>query len=159
MTGMTNDLITWLRAQLDDDEQATLASSERDWRPDGANSCQVYVRRPDGSNRTIAWCANGYEDDFANSLHIARHDPAWMLAEVNAKRRILDLHTGVHDCPEMRTGVYPADRPAAAAYGKPGERWAYPSTEHFDADEFCPTARALTLPYADRAGYRDEWRP
>lgn len=97
---IVDDLITWLRAQLDDDE------------------------------RVIA---------------------AILL-------RILDLHAGEHDCPEMVTGTYPADWPEAAPWGKAGEPWAHPSIEHFEAGEPCPTVRTLAQPYADRPGFRKEWR-
>lgn len=62
------------------------------------------------------------------------------LAEVDAKRRLLAVHTferkpGAHDCP--------------------GE-WAGYSD---DPDEPCPTLRLLALPYADHPSYREEWRP
>ena len=95
-----DDLITWLREQLDDEERATLEAPERHWRFAGVESCQVYVPHEDGGSRTIAWCANGYDDDYINALHIARHDPARVLAEVEAKRRILELHQRVDARPD-----------------------------------------------------------
>lgn len=55
------DLITWLRARLDDDERAAHA-----WLPFG---------NPAEADRD----------------HIARQDPGRALAEVDAKRRIVDL--------------------------------------------------------------------
>lgn len=85
-------LVAAIRREIDEDERTALAATERDWRPDGANSCQVYVARDDGSNRTIAWCRNGYEDDFANSLRIAHQDPARTLRRVAAHRKILDRY-------------------------------------------------------------------
>jgi hypothetical protein len=62
------------------------------------------------------------EDEYAE--HIARWDPARVLAEVNAKRRILDE--------------------AVRLMSYDGE---------FQFLEL------LALPYADRPGYREEWRP
>jgi Family of unknown function (DUF6221) len=98
MTGM-DDLVTWLRAQLDDDAAAP------------------YTNR------------NGMCD--ANGVHIEAEQ--W-LAEVDAKRRILELHAeNVHRecqlCGEREGGDWP-----------------------------CRTVRLLTLALADRSGYRDEWR-
>jgi len=66
-----------------------------------------------------------------NLASIERHDLAvQMLVEVDAKRRILDLH--------RQDGAL---------------------CEHCDAHWPCPTVRLVGLPYADRDGYREEWRP
>jgi hypothetical protein len=90
------DLITWLRAQLDEDERVARA----------------FAARLDAHLFETGW------------------GPARVLAEVDAKRRILDL---------MMPGrpVYPG------AYGQ----------------AYRDVLRLLALPYADRDGYRDEWRP
>lgn len=93
-------LVERLQAALADAELAANQCVERDWRVDGANSCQVYVRREDYSTRTIAWCGNGHEDDFSNVIHIAHNDPARVLRQVAAHRKILEIHsdTGDGDC-------------------------------------------------------------
>lgn len=62
---MSADLVTWLRAQLDEDERVARA-----WLPLG---------NPTEADRD----------------HIARHDPIRVLAEVDAKRRILDAITRI----------------------------------------------------------------
>ncbi len=87
-----SELTEKIRSAIDLSEEAALGPVEKRWRVDGANSCQVYVRRPDYSTRTIAWCGNGHEDDFANVIHIAHHDPAAVLRQVAAHRKILDRH-------------------------------------------------------------------
>jgi hypothetical protein len=57
-----------------------------------------------------------------------------VLAECEAKRRIVELHpTGDHDCP----GIDWRDEPVRD----------------------CPTLRALALPYAGHPAWREEWRP
>lgn len=79
------DLVEFLRARLDDDERDALAASPGPWSP---NAEADEVTAADG----ITVC-----DGFAlsnNQLratvrHIARHDPARVLAEVEAKRRII----------------------------------------------------------------------
>lgn len=78
------------------------------------------------------------------ALHIARHDPARVLREVDAKRQLLALHAvDYRERPERVLGE--VDDPFCAECV--GER--YP----------CATIRLLALPYVDRPGYREEWRP
>jgi hypothetical protein len=79
-----------------------------------------------------------------------------MLAEVAAKRAILELHDGEHDCRELITGVYPHDWPSAAPWGSAGEAWRHASSEHFEGP--CPTLRLFAQPFAGRPGWREEWR-
>lgn len=85
------DLLQRLREALDQTELAANQCVEKNWRVDGANSCQVYVRREDYSTRTIAWCGNGHDDDFSNVIHIALNDPARVLRQVAAHRKILEI--------------------------------------------------------------------
>jgi len=61
------------------------------------------------------------------------------LAEVDAKRRIIDLHDDVSGgCRTCMDAELSNDGPDAAAWP-------------------CPTLRLLALPYADHPGYREEW--
>jgi hypothetical protein len=92
--------------------------------------------------------------DVAELLHGEPLAPR-MLAEVAAKRAILELHDGEHDCPELRTGVYPHDWPSAAPWGSAGEAWRHASNEHFEGP--CPTLRLLAQPFVGRPGWREEW--
>jgi len=61
--------------------------------------------------------------------HIARHDPARVLAECEAKRRIVDSYRYLTADPELRM-----------------QAWTF-------------ALRCLALPYADHPDYREEWRP
>jgi len=123
-----SDLITWLRAQLDEDERVAQkcaavgdfrwAESEDPTEPDG--------RVVDGQGRVVVW------DDGANlSGHIARHDPARVLAEVAAKRQLIE--SMVESMVETMEGDYA------------------PWNEDY--------LMVLALPYADQPGYLEEWRP
>lgn len=77
----------------------------------------------------------------AQDQFIARHDPARVLAECDAKRRIVDLH-----------GMSYAD----AA----DETWARNGRCDTCRDAVpCPTLRLLALPYADHDQYDPSWRP
>lgn len=63
--------------------------------------------------------------------------PRWLLAEVEAKRRIVMAHAHEHEC-----------------VNSDGERTAN------DAGEWpCQTLRLLVLPYAGHPAYDESWRP
>jgi hypothetical protein len=66
------------------------------------------------------------------AAHIIRHDPVRVLAEVDAKRRILDGLAGALD------------------------RHADYITGAFTAED---VLHLLALPYRDHPGYRPEWAP
>jgi hypothetical protein len=75
--------------------------------------------------------------------HITRWDPARVLADCEGKQQIVRMHRGIHVCP-YDSGGY---------------------TDFTDDDDehpgyrLCPTLIALALLYADRSGWREEWRP
>jgi len=94
-----DELVVFLRAALDRDEQVALASDPGPWEVGptfGAKDSRVYVREvSDRGIDTIGTCV--IAGQVANKTrfrqnagHIARWDPARVLAEVKAKRHILD---------------------------------------------------------------------
>jgi len=115
---MTADLIAFLRARLDEDGRTALgaaAGGHASWRGYGAGDVGAWTIYDD--QWTVASVAV-YDHDQALSgqpgavgpryrsaaaddtaTHIARHDPARVLAEVDAKRRQLDAFDeyGTHD--------------------------------------------------------------
>lgn len=125
------ELVDFLRARLDEDEAAAKKAKPGPWHADGDRG-GVYGAHP----------TDEVVDYTESAAHIARHDPARVLAEVEAKRQLLDLHQPAeteyvdgdicYTCDDLR-GVEPA----------------YP----------CRTLRLLALPYANHPDYRDEWRP
>ncbi|MCM1943163.1 DUF6221 family protein [Streptomyces sp. G3] len=134
-----DDLVQWLRAQLDDDERTARMAAEElgdGWYYDDGF---VLARREDDM------VATGSQDflEREHGQHIARHDPSRVLREIDAKRQLLDLHSvgGGHEC---------------------STRDARGDIDHCTwvmGSEACTTLRLLALPYTDRPGYRDEWRP
>lgn len=113
-------LAEFLAARLDEDEAEALAAGGAteavDWRPSSGN--------PD-------W------DYQAFRSHIARHDPARVLRETGAGRKILELHL-------------------------PGEPDEYGRIRCQRCDESgypCSTLRAQGAVFSDHPAYRDEWRP
>ncbi|MEU2724099.1 DUF6221 family protein [Streptomyces smyrnaeus] len=105
-----DDLVAFLRARLDEEAQAAQGSPVQSW-----NEADFYV-----------------STDLIPGVraHIARHDPARVLDEVDAKRRILRWHLDEECCSVCLDDV-----------------------------EGCPLFRALALPYASHPDYREEWRP
>jgi len=122
---MMDDLVTWLRAQLDEDERVARAVP-------GSGCWSKYIEAGDGAaiETDPGGDPGAIIGDEPMAEHMARHDPVRVLAEVAAKRRILD---------EVVGGLARE------------ERWARRFAEHL--------ARLLALPCADQPGYREEWRP
>ena len=159
-----DDLLQFLRARLDEDERVARAATEGPWwyNPGkqwlGPEAFEKYDLRQGeefvgygGPHPfTGAVCATGPANNMQSmqdAEHIARHDPARVLAEVEAKRRIIEEH-----------------KPAVPK-GRPNrERGCLTCTtaQEWDAaanEANCLTLRLLASPYADRPGYREEWRP
>lgn len=118
------DLVAFLRARLDDDEQA---ASFFHW------------ATADQSDVQPTWDIEHHPVDVALML-----SPARVLAEVDAKRRILDEH------PIYRNS---ANDPVCGTCGQDDQ------TGDLIGDWPCPTVQLLAMPYADHPDYREEWRP
>jgi hypothetical protein len=82
------------------------------------------------------------DGDGPSVWHIARHDPARVLAECAAKRRIVELHSGQHEC-------------VGEKYGDPHACIMVADWSVYALD---PTLLLLALPYADHESYQPEWR-
>lgn len=90
-------LIAWLRAQFDEDERVALAASGDPWVvgvTEGypySHPGDVYAVAPGGTAARIAQGTRCGPDISAEqtSAHIARHDPARVLREVEARRWML----------------------------------------------------------------------
>ncbi|MEU1141804.1 DUF6221 family protein [Streptomyces sp. NPDC005885] len=107
-----DDLVAWLGKQLDEDQRIAEGAGGRrgQWRlarplDDEEMGDASFLRPPE-------------------LRHAERHDPARVLREVDAKRRIL-----------------------ATLHEEGGDRM------------FADIFRLLALPYADRPGYLESWRP
>jgi hypothetical protein len=134
-----DDLVQFLRDRLDETAAKARAAAEElgaDWYYDDG----FVLARREGDQ-----VVTGSQDflERERGEHIALHDPARVLAEVEAKRRLVDefAQTGsVPDTPERRASPH----------------W------RGDFGYLQGLARAvhlLALPYADHPDYRDERRP
>jgi hypothetical protein len=127
------DLPTWLRAQLDEDERVAREALHPDavnpgsWTTEHHNSethsepnrCHI------AEDRAGRYWSVAHEVFIPNAEHMARHDPARVLVEVDAKRKIID------EC-EVIANLSPDSDTELA-------KWVL---------------RALALPYADRQEWK-----
>ncbi|TDC53890.1 hypothetical protein E1281_17050 [Actinomadura sp. KC345] len=128
------DLVEFLRARLARDEQIARACSGVPWKTAPSGTINTEPRDPgDGAEAFVAKAENE-----AYAEHIARHGPARTLAEVAAKRRIIDDY-------EKQTWILGQGRP------DPRLEAAQAAREN--------VLRCLALPYAAHPAYRDEWSP
>ncbi|SHI67709.1 DUF6221 family protein [Streptomyces sp. 3214.6] len=138
-----DDLVQWLRAQLDEDDRIARAAAEEleglelggEWWYDGQ-----YVE----TVREHTMVAVGSQDfmDPATGRHIAEWDPARVLREIDAKRQLVCAY-------EEAVSAFNDSGPALTSY----DRLTGSVSSLRRAIEL------LALPYADRPGYREEWRP
>lgn len=153
-----DDLVTWLGEQLDEDERIAKAATPGPWwhnpgkqwlNPEAFEKYDLrqgeeFVGYGGPHPFTGAVASTGPASDaqgMKDATFIAAHDPARALREIDAKRQLLDLHAPG----EMEY----VDGDVCMACDVRGEKPFYP----------CKTLRLLALPYADRTGYREEWRP
>ncbi|KAB7850162.1 DUF6221 family protein [Streptomyces mobaraensis] len=91
---MTADLVAFLRVRLDEDERAARAALGAPWiRREGVAGVHSDSTDDYPHGAPIADCRRiqaEYEDRVAVAEHIVRHQPARVLAEVAAKRQMID---------------------------------------------------------------------
>lgn len=150
-TEAADNLVAFIRARLDEDEYIARRAANYD---DGAGHD---VQGPKGTWVCLdesEWFGTSYRGGtigprigYANApelgAHIVAHDPARVLAEVEAKRRIIELHS-VSEGHECSTRDRHGDIDHCT--------WVMDS-------EACTTLRLLALQYAAHPDYREEWRP
>ncbi|WP_141746624.1 DUF6221 family protein [Streptomyces sp. LUP30] len=134
-------LVEFLRARLDEDEALAREAPPGPWyignAVDPTQPCSVHtfpgVRLvADGLNWLVA-------------EHIARQNPSRVLADVAAKRAIVDEHPDVNDgdCGICVTG-----------------RWGYPTHGGSSPQRHpCRTLRLLAAPFAAHPDYDERWKP
>jgi hypothetical protein len=135
-------LVEFLRARLDEDEAAAKAAHPGPWTYEtevGGFGPVGWVRVPlpmhKGAYTGLTRFTPLGTQDAETCAHIARHDPARVLREVDAKRALLAGHEGVHRCD-----------------------WG----EHRGPDMlggWCKTVCTLAAVYSDHPDYQESWKP
>lgn len=160
------DLITWLRGVLDDDETAAKAATPGPWgaQPGGQgtfdNEWEVVSDAHEHPHPGHYVVYTGYEGGGAsseqNALHIARHDPRQVLADIAAKRAILDAYLPEDGDPHP--GL-----PCINYEGQNPEHYSEWDTcsRHIKANETLIrqdfVIRLLASGYRHRPGWQDSW--
>ena len=119
-------ILEFLRARLDEDEQDAQAAAKVrfDQAKDAPSErAEVLAVQPPGSKV---------------EAHVARWNPTRVLAEVEAKRQIVELCHSYIEAGMIQPGTTPDDDAAGAELGE-------------------VVLRALALPYADHPDYNPAW--
>jgi hypothetical protein len=131
---MMDDLVQFLRDRLDEDERVAREAASTQRNGGSWQFSEMQVRAGDGAPVTKhTWVGEG--------SHIARHDPARVLAEVQAKRLLLDRWSELQDRIDSEDDQEKRGRLALTRHG-------------LDMFVF-----QLGTVYADHPDYRQEWRP
>lgn len=153
-----DDLLEFLATRLDEDEQIANAVEDNSapwngvWRADGNEALRTY-------NGHVLTYVREHGRSFKPGLvnHWVRHDPAHVLAEVGAKRRILAFYVATK---KINDDSGAAIETAATANEVPSKdvlrNWSQTRTELTVLEG---PIRCLALPYADHPDYRTEWAP
>ena len=138
-------LLEFITARLDEDEATARAAGDGRWRVDHwldpRSSCPTgcSCRRVEGLDFTV-FDEGGHDE--AQAEHMARHDPARVLREVEARHRTLIRHRR---------------DPQGACIGC---GWSGDLDEpRTDAAEECPELLDMASVWSDHAEYLTEWSP
>lgn len=129
---MIDDLIAFIRARLDEDARTAQAATGGPWHVDSEDYAEaIYDSQGTAVIGGGRWGGEASVfETTEDALHVARHDPARVLAEVEVKRAVID----------EALGIWNSD--VDGVFGR-GES----------------ILRYLALPYADQPGYKEIWRP
>ncbi|WP_019328827.1 DUF6221 family protein [Streptomyces sp. TOR3209] len=148
-----DELVQWLRAQLDEDERTARAATAGPWEQTGIGE---YGWGVSFSVPGAGVEADDSDQGRADAEHIATWDPARVLREIDAKRQVIAKYTAAVE--RMAELAALCERLKAD-----GMDTHMPELERMTAihrrDVLSEVLRLLTLPYAGRPGYREEWRP
>lgn len=132
-----DDLVRWLRAQLDEDEQV--------------------ARAADGELSAVFTRIGSFDPEMAaDERHIMTHQPARVLREIDAKRQVIKAYTVSAE--RMEELAEERERLKVRGYDTLMTEMDLTTAVH-QRDALGGVLQLLALPYADRPGYRDEWRP
>lgn len=171
-----SDVAEFLKARLDEDEAMARAADVKQGDPEwfATHHLGGHTVRSKRNSRPTARVQDlagdderdltGILDGRAVSEHIARHDPARVLREVEAKRAVLAFHEQwpvLTQTPPEFEAVDSGDINQMAY--RMSQRMEWLTTQEYVAKfghepPTAPMLIALAAVYADHPEYRDEWR-
>lgn len=136
-------IVEFLKARLDEATADAVKAGGDRWILDGG-----IHRESHPTHEVVDWVYDEADE------HIARNDPAHVLADIAAKRAIVEAHA-------------PSGNECRTCCGEPymEEYWNRPTQtetvewKRADLPFPCPTIRILTSVYSDHPDYRSEWKP
>ncbi|MEO3860902.1 DUF6221 family protein [Acrocarpospora sp. B8E8] len=135
-----DELIAFLRARLDEDEQAARGATWHEdagtWRAEPTpyetrGKSQRWYIEDSMDDGVVSHVDPQASDDEGVARHIARHHPARVLRDLEAKRRLLAWLQRTQD------------------WAASNNLWTYDETEPL---------KILAAPYVDHPEFREEWR-
>lgn len=144
------DLARWLGEQLDEDERIARAATPGPWRAHDTHLGQygyaATVLSGEGNDTDLrAWLPSMSNEPWdearnvwADAAHIAAHDPARVLREIDAKRALLNLYVTAAGWVERGSEI-----------GAPNQNSKVATVAYLDA------VKAIAAVYEDRPGYAE----
>ena len=148
------DIVEFIKARLDGDERIALMATPAPWTDRSPGN--VFIEQAAGENAHLIaqfpTCEEHADNREWDARHVAHHDPARVLREVEAHRRLLAEvaswrhlnvdDSGIHSC---ATIVYAEELRGSCDCGLEARRAAI--------------LHPLALPFADHPDYQEAWRP
>ncbi|GAB3473680.1 DUF6221 family protein [Nocardiopsis coralliicola] len=128
-----DDLVAFLKARLDERMRTALAAGatpgRRRWAeaPGGVDDAE--------HSSVVRWEGRGAAPSDARAQHIAANDPAYVLEDIEMKRRLIEQYQLL----------------AADLLPSAGREYLLAEYRYLIA--------TMALPFADHSEYRDRWRP
>ena len=133
-----SEIVVFLRARLEEDEHIARAAVAAPWAAKGGSiSGGSPPNHGDfGEVHILPYASNEYDPDEATAAHIARHDPARVLADIQSKRRVVDAYVEWSAVPQAQVANF---------------------NDGFAAG-LLSAVEALAAAYSDHPDYRPGWR-
>ena len=164
-----NDLPAFLHDRYNEDEEAARKAAEVcgchtpapawDFADEETDGRIVVVDDPHPQlKRKLGRRWNGSYEGLFTAEHIARHDPARVLREVDAKRHLLQMHSLIHrDLLWLENGNEETAELPVCGLCVP-KHLCYQDRDDVPEGP-CTTLRLLAYAYTDHPDYRPHWDP
>lgn len=177
-----SDLTEFLLARIAEDEAVARAASHGPWLhnprkewftdPDKLRAARAGIRQSGGEEHVsagegaIGVAATGPTDEprsMADADHIARHNPIRVLAECEAKRRIIAFHEHWPVLVEKPVEFGPVSGDVNKMVFRASQQIAWATEQEYRTrfgiePPTAPMLLALAAPYADHPDFHEEWR-